>query len=39
MRGIDWVAFPIIAERYGAKDLDLLIDQLLTMREFFNAKS
>jgi len=33
MRGIDWQALPILAAMYGVEDVELLIHQLLAIRE------
>lgn len=36
MGGIDWSAFPVICEHLGVKDPSDLIDQLLTIKAFFD---
>ena len=33
MQGIDWNALEIIAEYYGVQDINLLIVQLVTIRD------
>jgi hypothetical protein len=34
MGGIDWAAFPILCEIYGVVDVELIISQLVTIREY-----
>lgn len=34
MRGLDWAALPIIAEKLGVRDIELFIDQLVQIREW-----
>lgn len=34
MGGLDWAALPVIAEMLGVTDVERLINQLLTIREF-----
>jgi hypothetical protein len=33
MGGIDWAALPVIAELYGITDIDILIHQLVAIRD------
>lgn len=33
MGGIDWAALPVVAELYGITDIDLLIHQLVAIRD------
>lgn len=37
MGGLDWTALPIVAELLGAEDLDLLVAQLVTIRDGLNG--
>ena len=33
MGGIDWTAMPVVAEYYGVQDVELLIDELIAIRD------
>lgn len=33
MGGIDWSALPVVAELYGITDIDILIHQLVAIRD------
>ncbi len=37
MSGIDWDALPLLCELYGVEDLELLIAQLVAIREHGNG--
>jgi hypothetical protein len=37
MRGLDWHALPIIAEALGVTDIEMFIEQLITIRESNNG--
>jgi len=32
--GIDWAALPLLAELYGVDDMEILIEELVAIREF-----
>lgn len=34
MGGIDWAALPVVAELFGISDIDLLIHQLVAIRDW-----
>lgn len=38
MDGIDWVALPVVAEMLGIEDIDWLVSQLVTIRDFHRAR-
>lgn len=38
MGGLDWSALPVVAEMLGVTDVDLLVRQLVTIREFYKAE-
>jgi hypothetical protein len=37
MGGLDWTALPIVAELLGVEDLDLLVSQLVAIRDGLNG--
>lgn len=37
MGGLDWTALPIVAELLGVEDLDLLVSQLVAIRDELNG--
>ena len=32
--GLDWAGLPLVAQLHGVEDLDLLVERLVTIREF-----
>lgn len=38
MGGLDWSALPVVTEMLGVTDVDLLVRQLVTIREFYKAE-
>lgn len=39
MGGIDWAALPVVAEMLGVADVDRLVRQLVTIREFHKREA
>ena len=39
MQGIDWVALPIVCEMFGIVDPDLLIVELIAIRDHMGRQS
>lgn len=39
MGGIDWAALPVVAEMLGVADVDQLVRQLVTIREFHKREA
>ena len=39
MEGIDWQALPIVCEMLGVLDVDRLVRDMVTIREFHAAKA
>lgn len=37
MGGLDWTALPIVAELLGVEDIDLLVAQLVAIRDGMNG--
>ncbi len=38
MQGIDWNGLPVIVDMLGIKDIEMLIYQLIVIREHFNVE-
>jgi hypothetical protein len=38
MNGIDWNALPIVSEYLGVEDIDGLISQLVTIRDYYDKR-
>ncbi len=38
MGGIDWAALPTVAELLGVQDMDILIYQLIAIRDYQQSK-
>jgi len=36
-RGLDWQALPLLAEIHGVEDIEMLIEELVIIREFQDA--
>ena len=39
MGGLDWVALPVVAEMLGIRDIDALIADLVTIRDWQNRSA